>query len=256
MIGGHQDHLLSLSGQAPANITAASFLSSPRFGLRIPNANLQLGKGQWAGSANFTMHGQAMSGGTQGSIRNIDINEFLSSFTTSSGKVYGSLAMPSSALEFAGRNSADILNSLKGSAKILVTQGRLGALDLPATLQRAFGTQQPTEGSKGSTQFTSLSADVNIAQAKMDLENLLLDAPGLHLTGNGVIGFDESINFSVSARLKQGGFAKVLDADVPLLVTGTVDAPKVHPQIGRLVKSDVHAAVKDVLGGFSKKKTK
>ncbi|MGA2600319.1 MAG: AsmA family protein [Bryobacteraceae bacterium] len=256
MIGGHQDHLLALSGRAPANISAASFLSSPQFGLRIPNASLQLGKGQWAGSANFTMHGQAMSGGTQGSIRNIDINEFLSSFTSSSGKVYGSLAMPTSALEFSGRNSADILSSLKGSAKISVTQGRLGALDLPATLQRALGTQQAADGSKGTTQFTSLSGDVNIAQAKMNIENLLLDAPGLHLTGSGVIGFDESINFSIVARLKEGGLAKVLDADVPLLVTGTVDAPKVHPQVGKMVKSDVHAAVKDVLGGFLKKKPK
>jgi uncharacterized protein involved in outer membrane biogenesis len=256
MIGGHQDHLLALSGQAPANITAASFLSSPQFGLKIPNASLQLGKGQWAGSANFTIHGQAMSGGTQGSIRNIDINEFLSSFTSSSGKVYGSFAMPSSMLEFSGRNSAEILSSLKGSAKLSVTQGRLGALDLPATLQRVLGTQQATDGSKGTTQFTSLSADVNIAQAKMNIENLLLDAPGLHVTGNGTIGFDESINFSIIARLKEGGFAKVLDADVPLLVTGTVDAPKVHPQVGKMVETEVHNAVKDVLGGFFKKKPK
>lgn len=171
--------------------------------------------------------------------------------------------MPSSELQFSGRNAAEILSSLKGTAKISVTQGRLAALDLPATLQRTLGTQQPTDGSKGTTQFTSLSGDVTIAQSKMNIENLLLDAPGIRLTGSGVIGFDEGLNLSLIARLT-GGLAQLvntgplhlpagLNTDVPLLVTGTVDNPKVRPEIGKMVKNDLHDAVKGILGGFLKK---
>jgi len=264
MIGGHQDHLLSLSGEAPSQFTATSLMSNPQFQLDIPNAKLQLGKGQWNGSANFQLHGKVMGGGTRGAIRDIDVNEFLSSFTSSSGKVYGLLSMPSSALQFSGRNSAETLNSLKGTAKMSVTQGRLAGMDLPATLERAFGSSESTAASKGNTNFSTLSADINIAERKMNVTNLLLDSPAVRVTGNGVIGFDESINFALVAHVSGGRLGQVIstgplhlpnvNADIPITVTGTVESPQVHPQIGKMAKAAVHDTVRGIVGGFLKKK--
>lgn len=269
MIGGHQDHLLPLSGEAPSQFKATSLLSSPQFQLDIPNAKLQLGKGQWNGSADFRMGGKVMGGGTRGAIRDIDINEFLSSFTSSSGKVYGLLSMPSSALQFSGRNAAETLNSLKGTAKMSVTQGHIAGTDLPATLERVFGNPQSgnpelTSASKGNTNFSTLSADINIAERKMNVANLLLDSPVIRITGNGVIGFDESINFALVAHVSGGHLGQIINtgplhmpnmnADIPLTVTGTVESPQVRPQIGKMAKAAVQDTVRGIVGGFLKKK--
>lgn len=265
LIGGHKDHLLPLSGQAPASMKATNLMSSAQFQLDIPNANLQLGSGQWTGSGEFRMHGKSMSGGTRGAIRNIDVNQFLSSFTSGNDKVYGLLSMPSSALQFAGNNAAEILSSLRGSAKLSVTQGRLAALDFATTLERVIGSQQSAAGAKGATPFSTLSADLTIGQSRIHVENLLLDAPtGLRITGNGVIGFDQSINFSLLAHLG-GSLARLaslgplhlpsgVTPDVPLTVTGTVESPQVHPQIGKMAKDAIHETVRGILGGFLNKK--
>jgi uncharacterized protein involved in outer membrane biogenesis len=264
MIGGHQDHLLPLSGEAPSHFTAASLMSSPQFQLDIPNAKLQLGKGQWTGSADFKLRGKVMAGGTRGAIREIDINEFLSSFTSSSGKVYGLLAMPSSTLRFSGHNAAETLNSLKGTAKISITQGRIAALDLPATLERVFGHPESTAASKGSTNFSTLSANVNIADRQMNVSDLALESPVLRVTGSGVIGFDESINFALVAHVSGGRLGQVIstgplhmpnvNADIPLTVTGTVQSPQVRPQIGKIAKEAVHETVRGIVGQILKKK--
>jgi uncharacterized protein involved in outer membrane biogenesis len=264
MIGGHQDHLLALSGDAPSQFTATSIMSNPQFQLDISSAKLQLGKGQWSGSAKFGMQGKVMSGNTRGAIRDIDINEFLSSFTSSSGKVYGSLSMPSSALQFSGSNSAETLNSLTGTAKISVTQGRIAGVDLPATLERVFGNPQSTDAMKGSTTFSVLSADINIAERKMNIANLLLESPAVRVTGSGVIGFDQSINFALVAHVAGGRLGQVINtgplhlpnvnADIPITVTGTVESPQVHPQIGKMAKTVVNDTVRGILGQILKKK--
>lgn len=264
-IGGHHDHLLPLSGEAPATMTATSFISDAKFQLDIPNARLQLGSGEWNGSAKFRMHGPAMSGSTRGSVRNIDINEFLSCFTSASDKVYGKLSMPSSSLQFSGENADAILKSLSGTAKMTVDQGRLSVLDLPATLQRALRAQDTTDGTKGVTPFTTLSAGLSIAQSRMNVEDLALDAPGLRITGNGVIGFDQSINFALQAHVT-GSIAELVNtgpfrvpsalaADVPLTVTGTVESPRVRPQIGKMAKDAVREAAHGLLQQFLKKHT-
>lgn len=264
MIGGHQDHLVALSGEAPANFTATSLMSSPQFRLSIPNANLQLGKGHWLGSADFRLNGKVLAGGTHGSIRDIDINEFLSCFTTGGGKLYGLLAMPSSTLQFSGRNAAEMLSSLQGNAKLAVTQGRVAAIDLPATLERVLGKLEPADGAKGSTTFSNLSADINIAAQKMNIANLLLDSPVLRVTGGGIIGFDETLDLALIAHISGGRLGEVvstgplhipnMNADVPLTVTGTVESPQVHPQIGKLAKTAVQGTVKGIMGQILKKK--
>lgn len=264
MIGGHQDHLVALAGEAPSNFTATNLTSNPQFNLSIPDAKLQLGRGRWTGGGVFGLHKKVISGTTHGAIRDIDINEFLSCFTSGGGKVFGLLAMPSSALQFSGRNAAEMLNSLKGTAKLSVTQGRLAALDVPATLERVFGNPDSTAATNGVTSFSNLSAAIDIGQRKMNVSDLLMESPAVRLTGNGAIGFDESINFALVAHVSGGRLGQLIStgplhipnvsAGVPLTVTGTVDSPQVHPQVGKIAKAAVEETVRGIVGGFLKKK--
>lgn len=260
LIGKDASHVLPLACQTSTTISAASLVASPRFELNVPSAKFQLGQGEWTGGAEFQSHGAATSGGVRGAIRNVDINQLLSSFTSASDKIHGLLAIPSFSLQFAGKNATEIRNSLKGNGRLSVTEGRLAALDLLATIERALGqTQQATPGAKGTTPFNTLSANLNIGQARMEVGNLLLDGPALRAEGNGVIGFDQNLNFNLNTHVS-GGVARLVntatfqppsnDADLPIVITGTVESPQVRPSIKKVATG----VVKGLMDSFLKKK--
>jgi len=242
LVGSHPDRLLPVSGKAPANVTATNLFSNAQIQVEIPNAKFQLGKGVWDGSATFGKQSGVMKIASRGAIRNLDVNQLLSVFTTERGKLYGQLAIPSYSLEMSGRNAEALKASSRGAGKLAVTQGRLEMLDLPATLQRAVG-QQASAATKGVTSFESLTADLTIASEKINVDNLHLDANTLKVAGSGVIGFDQAINFKLQAHV-DGGLGRLINtgplhlptpsADLPLTVTGTVESPQVHPQVAKI----------------------
>ena len=235
-------------------------MTSPRFELKVPNARLKLGQGEWTGSAELHSRGESTNGAIRGSIHNVDINQLLSSLTVASDKIYGSLAIPSFSLQFSGRNAQEIRSSLKGSGRLSVTQGRLAALNLLASIEQALNaTNQATAATKGVTPFNTLTADLNIAQLRMTVANLVLDGPALKADGNGVIGFDQSLNFNLTAHVN-GVVANLFNrvsmqpasnsADVPLTVTGSVDSPQVRPSIKKIAAG----AVRGLIDTFLNKK--
>jgi len=262
LIGNEQHHELSLSGEAPATLTASGLLASPSIDLKIPGAKLQLGKGEWTGDAEFQKNGPAISGNVRGAIRNVDINQMLSSLAAASDKIQGLLAVPSFSLQFTGKNANEIRSSLRGSGKLSVSKGRLAATDLIATLERALGQgQQSTPGASGSTPFDSLMADLVIAQARIDVTNLALNGPGLRATGHGVIGFDESLNFELNAQVT-GGLAHLVNtaslrpqsdtAELPFTITGSVGSVQVRPAVRKLASDTVKGLINSFLKGKSK----
>lgn len=259
MLGSQADHLLPISGNAPATFTAANIVSTPRLQLDVSSAKLELGSGQWNGSAAFSRNGELMKVASRGSIRNLDIDQLLSVFTTERGKIYGLLAVPTYSVEMSGHNADELRNGMKGTASLSVTKGRVTAMDLPATLQRVLSQNQPAEGTKGATAFDTLTAGLTMANAKVNVANLLLDGSTLRVTGDGVLGFDRSLDFKLLAHVS-GSLARLVNAgplplpsitaDVPLTVTGTVESPVVRPQIGKMAKS----AAEGILHNLLKKK--
>jgi uncharacterized protein involved in outer membrane biogenesis len=240
MIGKDDRHVLPLAGEVPLTFSASKLMSAPSFHLKIPKARLQLGTGEWSGDAEFRLRGPLMSGSSRGSIHNVDINQLASGFTTAEGKIYGVAEIPSYSVQFSGKNADEIRNSAAGSGKLTVVKGRIAALDMLASIQRALNQSQ--EKAAGETPFTSLASDLNIGQRRLDLSGVLLDSPVLRLTGRGAIGFDQSLNFDLEARVT-GASARLLnrlvrndqeEANVPVKVAGTVNSPQVRPDVGKL----------------------
>ena len=260
LIGKDEKHVLRLAGAAPVTFAASKLMSAPSFQLNIANARLQLGKGEWAGDAELQLHGSAITGRSHGAVRKVDINELLSSATSANGKIYGELEISSYSLQFAGKNAGQIRNSLQGTGKLLVTQGRLAALDLLASIQEGIAhPQELLEGKKGATPFTTLAAAMNIGQGKLSFDGIELDSPALRVTGKGFIGFDQSINFDLGAHTagSVGQLATLVGmgsqaGGIPLTVTGTVESPRVRPSVGKMVTS----AAGELLNSFFKKKSK
>jgi uncharacterized protein involved in outer membrane biogenesis len=264
LIGKDEQHVLPAGGEAPVAFTASKLMSSPIFQLHMANAQLRLGKGEWLGGAEVQLHGSAISGRSAGKVRNVDINELLSAVTPSNGKIYGVLEVPSYSLQFAGNDAEQTRNSLHGDGKLSVTQGRLAALDL---LDRIEHPERLLTGTKGATPFTTLTADMNVGQSKLNLENIRLDSPALRVMGKGVIGFDQTLNFELVAHLgggssPAGGISQAVSqvagggqgggGGIPVSVTGTVESPQVRPNVGKVVKN----VAEGLLGSFLKKQGK
>ena len=261
VIGKDEQHVIPLGGEFPLTFAVSKLMSAPTYHLSIANAQLHLGKGEWLGGADLQLHGTATSGRSSGKIRNVDINELVSAITPSSGKIYGVLEIPSYSFEFAGANADQVRTSLHGAGKLSVTQGRLAALDLLSHIKQAI--EHPQElftGQKGDTPFTTLVSDMNVGQTKLNLDGIQLDSPALRVDGKGIIGFDQAINFELAAHLLGGGTSAInqiatggsAGGGIPVSVTGTVESPQVHPNIGKMVKN----VGEELLGSFFKKKTK
>jgi len=260
VIGKDEQHVIPLGGEFPLTFAVSKLMSEPSYRLSIANAQLHLGKGEWLGGADLQLHGTATSGRSSGKIRNVDINELVSAVTPTSGKIYGVLEITSYSLDFAGANADQVRSSLHGTGKLSVGQGRISALDLLAHIKNAI--EHPQElftGAKGDTPFTTLVADMNVAQSKLNLDGIALDSPAIRVNGKGFIGFDQVINFELAAHLLGGGTSALSQVatggsggGIPVSVAGTVEAPQVHPNIGKMVKN----VGEELLGGFFKKKTK
>ena len=151
---------------------------------------------------------------------------------------------------------------MHGSGKLSVTQGRIAALDLLGSIQQvAQNPQQAIAGKKGANPFTTLTANLNVGQARIMVDALQLDSPALRVTGKGAINFDQAINFELIAHVT-GSLAQLLTrvgaspsaggADLPLVVTGTLESPQVRPSVSKMVTN----VAKGLLDSFLKKKTK
>ena len=261
LIGKDEQHVLPLAGEFPLTFSVSKLMSAPSFQLGITNAKLRVGKGEWLGDAELQLHGTASSGRSSGKIRNVDINELVSSVTPANGKIYGVVEIPSYSLQFAGNNAEQVRSSLHGSGKLSVTQGRLAALDLLSSIQH--GIEHPGEllsGKRGATPFTTLAADMNVGQSRLNLDDIQLDSPALKVNGKGFIGFDQILNFELAAHLSGGGASPVVkqvaaggqSGGIPLTVTGTVESPQVRPSVGKMVRNVTESLVES----FFKKKTK
>ena len=238
-IGRDASHTMRLEGEAPALFSAQKTMSEPAFLLHVLNARLKLGEGEWAGAADFRIHGGAVSGGSSGSIRNVEINTLLGSLTSDGGgKIYGTIEVPSYSARFAGKTADEMRSSLAGTAKLSVTKGRISLLDMLSSIKQGLWSgQSSTASAPGSTAFSALTADLAVSQSRLNLSAIVFDSPALRFTGNGSIGFDRSLHFDLDARIAGS------EAALPVVISGTVDRLVVRPSAGKLVTGAVQGLV-------------
>jgi uncharacterized protein involved in outer membrane biogenesis len=253
LIGPNQGNRLALAGKAPLALRVEDALSGGPAELVSQGATLQLGAGQWTGNLKAARRGETLSGSVDGNIRNVDINQMLTSFAKSPDVMYGTATIPRFQIAFSGRNAADLQRSLNGNGSLNVANGRFKGLNVLATIERALG-GQPT----GAGEFATFATDFGIRNRTLQLTGINVSGPGIHVTGQGTIGFDESLNFTLQSTLT-GASADLLKARtggivsnvaIPVTIAGTVSAPQVRPNLSGLAKNAATEAIGNVLGGF------
>ena len=250
------EHRLPLNGEAPLNLSVKRMMTNPAFDLVIPDGSLTLGGGSWNGQAKLSYGNSAVQGSSSGRIADVDINEMMSALTSATDKISGTVAVPQYNLRFAGADADQIRNSLGGSGKLTLEEGEISAFNLLGTIQKHADKLLGGDSSEpGETEFTTLSSDFEIRNQQVHLTNILLDSSASDVTGQGHFTFEKELNFDLQATV-QGALAAALGgkpnsegttvASVPVKVRGTVDSPRVSPDIGRIVGDKVKGVLDSI----------
>ena len=243
------EHRLPLNGEAPLNLTVKRMMTNPAFDLVIPDGSLTLGEGTWNGQAKLSYANGRVQGSSSGKIDDVDINEMMSALTSASDKVSGAVAVPRYSVRFAGADADQIRNSLAGSGNLTLEEGEISAFNLLGTIQKHADKLLGGDSSEpGETEFTTLSSDFEIRNQQVHLTNILLHSPASDVTGQGYLTFEKELHFDLETTI-QGALAATLGgqpnsegttvASIPVKIRGTVDSPRVSPDIGRIVGDKV-----------------
>lgn len=255
LIGASQQGRLTLNGTAPLAIKAVDLISGDEVELRSQKATFQLGSGHWQGDLSLLRKAERMSGGINGAIQNVDVNQMLTSFAGTPNKVYGTLAIPQFNLTFAGQDPKDLQRSLAGQGRLTITNGQFKGLSVLAAIERALGgTASSTDGA-----FAQFATNFGIQKQVISMNQIAVEGPNININGQGTVGFNEALNFNLQSRLS-GQTAESLkgltrgfvsgDLIVPVQIAGTLDAPQVRPNTKALAQNATKSAVQGVLDKF------
>ena len=264
-LGADRKSRLALRGDAPFQIAVHRLLATPSFELAVQEGSLQLGDGRWKGRADLAYDGARFRGSSSGAITGVDVSALLAAFASSKDAVFGRAEIPEYRLQFAGANADQMRDSLAGEGRIVLEKGHVALFDLPDTIrrhaQRLLSGESPP--AQGQTNFARLTSRVRVQNRLLRFEDLLLDHPNTQVSGQGAVGFDRNLSMDLvttvggdvasllGARADASGKATVR---VPVKVGGTLDSPKLYPDIGRLARDQAVEKAKSLLDSIFKKK--
>jgi AsmA protein len=147
---------------------------------------------------------------------------------------------------------------LDGDVAFNVTNGSLEGIDLWFELRRARarldGETLPERGDAARrTTFSSLSATGVVEDALLTNRDLNGTLDFMTVDGSGTVNLlDDTIAFDLVAKMVDGpvlqsdpAMVKYAGKELPLKVTGTIDAPSVLPDFSAIVRQQVTQEVQD-----------
>lgn len=170
----------------------------------------------------------------------------------------------------AGRTSDDILKTLDGNVDFSIADGALEGADLWYEIRRARALLKrqaaPQRAGPERTAFTSMRGTGAIKDGVLSNNDLDVAMQYLKVTGQGIVDMPKSsIDYRLTAnvlRIPQEGadaaqLQDMVDAQIPVKVTGSLTSPKVRPDIEGYVKDRARQELKkqqDKLEDKAKKK--
>jgi uncharacterized protein involved in outer membrane biogenesis len=264
-IGPDAQNRLPLEGRAPLQLNAQRLLGEPAIHLTAAGSSLQLGSGQWQGNMEFHVAKSQLKGYLNGAIRGVDINQLLNAFTEAKDKVFGTAEIPDLQVTFAGSHSEELLDSLSGRGTITMEDGRIAALDIfNAVATQAQKLLSGETAGSGNTEFIRFFSRWQLGNRHLQMSDILLDAGSAGLSGEGFVTFEHALNFDLRTTitgplaLNLGGKPDkegVPAAQIPVKVSGTLEAPRVRPDIKQAAQEQVKDRVTDLLDSFFKKRS-
>ena len=145
------------------------------------------------------------------------------------------------------------LRSAAGTVKLEVADGAIEGGDLWYEIRRAralLRREAPPARPAGTprTAFTRLQANGRLGDGQLQSDDLAMDLQYLRVAGRGRVGLvDQSLDWTLDTRvlrIPDGDAAaaesrELVDLQVPVRVTGTLDSPSIRPDLAGLAKARV-----------------
>jgi uncharacterized protein involved in outer membrane biogenesis len=192
--------------------------------LSVKPLSFGIGRGQIV--ANIELDGRRNPVRTQGDVdfRHVDLKDIVrkSSLVKGTG-VVGGLAR----IDTTGNSLADMLGHGNGDLKLFMHHGELSAvlvslagLEFGKALLAALGIPSQTE-------IRCAVSDFELKQGVLGTRTLLIDTGAANIVGDGNVNLrDETLDYRVRTQPKHFGVGSFR---APILVTGTLNDPKIRP---------------------------
>ncbi|HET8721838.1 MAG TPA: AsmA family protein [Nitrospira sp.] len=221
--------------------------------------------GMSLGSASPPFKGQVL-------IRGVKLKPVFEAFKPGSPVSVSGTAAAEIAVAGRGFSMPDLTQALQGPGHLEVKDGKLEGVNLAGEAMALLKVAGISLDQAKATAFSTLETDFMIKQGIVTIQRLLADSHDFQATGNGTVGFDQTLNLALNLNLtpalsqKIAGsspVAKVALKDgrlrLPLLVTGTVQNPSYgldSKAFTGKIQAHVEEKVKGTVEGLLKGTTK
>lgn len=237
--------------------------------VRLDDLKMDLLGGRYAGSAAF--RGGDRRGGRyewRGSFQSIDVPQLVA-FAGAPGSITGTLS-GNVALTATGLEATQALRNARGSAAVVVSNGRVPGLEIVRSVILAFG--KPTGERPGGSgeEFTRIAATLAVAGLDTSTNDLTFASRDFDMRGAGRMALDTGaldfradvvLSRELSAQAGRDLYRLAREGDrvvLPARITGTVSAPSVfidmQAALGRALRNKAEDELKNLFDRLIKKK--
>ena len=237
----------------------------------LSNLSFQLFDGQVKGQGRLTSGSDSPPFIGKATIQGLQLGPALDALAATQVSISGT-AGADLTLQGRGFSMPDLTKTLEGTSHVAIKDGKIEGVNL---LQEAISILKVAGISLDdakATVFSTFETDLAIKEGIINVKRLLIDSHDFQATGEGTVGFDQTLNLNVTLNLSQALSQKLTGLspvarfalaegrlNVPLLITGTVQAPSYGLDSKALtgkVKEQVKEKVKEVIGDLLKGSTK
>lgn len=238
---------------------------------RVNNLSFQLFGGHAKAQAGMTLDSVAPPFNGKVIVQGLQLGPALDALGSDQVSISGTAGMDF-AMGGRGFSLPDLTKALEGVGHVAVKDGKIEGVNL---IQEALSSLQVVGLSPDNvkaTAFSMIETDLTIKEGIINVQRLLMDSHDFQATGEGTVGFDQTLHLKVKLNLSQALSQKISGSspaarlalaggrlNLPLLITGTVQAPSYGLDSKALtgkVQEQVKEKVKEAIGELLKGSTK
>jgi len=239
---------------------------------RLSNLSFQLFNGQAKAQGGMSIGSAAPPFNGKVTIQGIQLRPALEAISPDSKLSMSGTAAADIAIAGRGFSMPDLTKALEGPGHLEVKDGKIDGVNLLGEAIVLLKVAGISLDQAKATAFSTIETDFMTKQGIVNVQKLLMDSHDFQATGNGTVGFDQTLNLAMNMNLSQGLSQRIAGSSpvaklalkdgrmrLPLLITGTaqnpsygLDAKGLTGKVQEQVQEKVKGAVEGLLQGTTK----
>jgi len=232
----HDFSFYLIQGILEANLKSKTF--------KIQNKNQNFGELNFKARLSNNLHNQFSSYRVTGSFNGLEIKDALNCFTKYRNVLSGTFAINSFDISSSGANPEALSNNTKGKAYITIKKGSLYILKSLTRYQNLIDqifTNAEDFTQKISGEFIDLKTNIEINGKDMHLTDIVINVAPVKIYSEGFIKDKGIIDFTAEL------FIDKIKTSVPLILSGSIEKPKIKPDLKKLSVNKTNELVDSIL---------